>query len=142
MHLRNAATILEVIEEAYRSLSSRPRSGRYRNLSRNACLKPQCEWLSLAVSGIQLQVHRGLLEMPDTKPITFEISKQTKRKQGMCKVMPVLISSWCTASDGPSAYLRARQSDNQSVAHDPLLRGFLHHTATAHDPCGVLSCCV
>ena len=41
MLLRTAATISEVIEEAYRSLSSRPRSGRYRNRSRNACLKPQ-----------------------------------------------------------------------------------------------------
>ena len=104
MLLRTAATISEVIEEAYRSLSSRPRSGRCCNLSRNACLKPQCEWLYLCWGGILLQVHWGLLEMSDTKPITFEISKQSKRKQGIWKVMPVLISCWCTVRDGQSAH--------------------------------------
>ena len=128
--------------QIYRSPSSRPRSGRYCNLSRNACLKPQCEWLSLAVSGIQLQVHRGLLEMPDTKPITFEISKQTKRQQGMCKAMPVLITSWRTAGDGPRFYHKAQQTDNQFADHEPLLREFLHQTVTAQNPCGALSCCV
>ena len=136
VHLRNAATIPKL----WKRFSLGPGAGGTATGVVTRASSRRYEWLSLAVSGIQLQVHRGLLEMPVTKPITFEMSKQSKRKQGMCEAMTVLIPSWRTASDGSGAYHMARHLGFQPVVHDPPWRGLPHQTVPAQNLCGGMSC--